>query len=160
MGDQVLRDEVRDPSLQQHKRILPSQESRSQLRQAGFTWVLSSNVSGVAQRDDGLYIRFHNGSVYRYPTQADKFENILNAESKGRWVWNNLRRTNVAYSKIGALPMEEDIDVDDEEVMKPLLSTQQIREVETLTATFADQLKDIATLGVFENPEIALLSTL
>ena len=136
--DQTLKDEQRSEDLKPYKRILPSRQSRSEMRKRGYTWVLSSNVSGVASRGEDLYIRFHNGSVYQYPNQGDKMHQLLDASSKGRWVWDNLRRPNVSYRRVGELPLDEDIDYTDEEIMIP---PQMAREVETLVALNLESLQ-------------------
>lgn len=102
----------------EYKRIVPTIKERGALSEKGYTWVLSSNVSAVAQQGGDLYIRFHNGSLYRYPNKANLFERILAASSKGKWVWRFLRRKNVSYEKVGTLPLDQDIDVSDEEIIE------------------------------------------
>jgi len=101
-----------------YQRILPSMREQAILKREGFTWVFSSNVSGVATSGRDLIIRFHNASIYSYQNQASKFEDILAAASKGKWVWRFLRRPNVPYQKIGSLPLDQDVDVTDEELFE------------------------------------------
>ncbi len=149
----IVLDETRaDPTLRQHQRIMPSPKSRKTLREGGYTWVLSSNVSAVAVRGDDLFIRFHNGSLYQYPRQGDRFNDMIESSSKGRWVWNNLRRPNVTYRKVGTLPLPEDTIEPDEEVMMPRVATQDPKIVETL-ATAGLTIKVMS-----ERPSIPLLS--
>jgi hypothetical protein len=148
-GSRILN-EKRD-----YQRILPDFESRQQLRQQGYTWVLSSNVSAVRKFGNDLIIRFHNGSVYRYPNQGQQIDSIINSDSKGRWVWNNLRRANVPYEKLGAMPLGQDLDMTDEEVMQVGISVQEIKSLSLLT--IAEQsLKAIEEIGTLTT--IALLT--
>ena len=112
-----------------YKRILPSDNSISILKSKGFEWVFSSNVSAVAVRGNDLIIRFHNGSLYSYKDKAKDYERLMAAASKGKWVWRFLRRPNVPYSKIGALPLPEDTVETDEEIIKPRISTYDIKAI-------------------------------
>jgi len=139
------------PEKRDYQRIEPSQKSRQRLRERGFTWVLSSNVSAVRTHKTDLYIRFHNGSLYKYPNRANLFEPMLGSSSKGRFVWNELRRKNVAYSKVGAMPLEEDIQTEDEEIMQPLIDRNimeslKIREDLTLSKLFTYNVDDFDSM--------------
>jgi hypothetical protein len=58
--------------------------------------------------------------MYEYPNQASQYENMLKSNSKGKWVWRNLRRKNVLYRKIGVLPLPDDIGVTDEEIFQEI----------------------------------------
>lgn len=86
----------------------------------GLQHVLSSNVSSVGTKENALIIRFHNGSVYEYPGRAADLENILKSNSKGKWVWRNLRRRNAPYRKVGKIPLPDDIGVTDEEIFQEI----------------------------------------
>lgn len=86
----------------------------------GLQHVLSSNVSSVGVKDDKLIIRFHNGSMYEYPGKADDYEKLLNSNSKGKWVWRNLRRKKTAYKKIGVLPLPDDHRVTDDDIFQEI----------------------------------------
>jgi hypothetical protein len=86
----------------------------------GLQHVLSSNVSSVGVKDDKLIIRFHNGSMYEYPGRADDYEKLLNSNSKGKWVWRNLRRKKTAYKKIGVLPLPDDLGVTDDDIFQEI----------------------------------------
>ena len=107
------------PEVRKYQRILPSQESIEKLEDNGFEWVLSSNVSGAKQVGNDLYIRFHNGSIYKYPKKGDWFDNLIAASSKGRWVWRFLRRAGVSFEKVGKLPLPEDKRVPDSQIIRP-----------------------------------------
>ena len=82
----------------------------------GLQWVRSSNVSAIARNGDDLIIRFHNGSLYQYPNQGKLYDKMLESNSKGHFVWVKLRRPNVPYQKIGALPMPDDVKTSDEDI--------------------------------------------
>ena len=86
------------------------------LSSRGLRPVISSNVSAVGMKDNALIVRFHGGATYSYPGQGDRFEDIINAPSKGKWVWRELRRAGVAYNKIGSVEIID--DVDDRDLMR------------------------------------------
>ena len=102
----------------EYRRYRPSSEEKILLANKGMQWVLSSNVSAIGVDEDDLIIRFHNGSIYRYFKQGNKISNILTSNSKGHWVWVNLRRKNVNYQKIGSMPLESDYPISDEELFE------------------------------------------
>lgn len=119
---------LKDPNLIFREDIEPKRRFRQSARQKaylgklGYTSVNSSNVSALMVRDNDLYVRFLNGSVYVYPGSAKLFDKIMNANSKGRAVWNYLRRARVPYGKIASIPLPEDRDVSDDELfVEPLL---------------------------------------
>jgi hypothetical protein len=96
----------------------------------GLQHVLSSNVSSVGVKENNqivgnekgkdLIIRFHNGSMYSYRNRGDDYEKLLNSNSKGKWVWRNLRRKNVPYVKIGVLPLPDDLGVTDDDIFQEI----------------------------------------
>lgn len=112
---ELLEDLNRD---YQRYRFTPRE--RSFLGLQGLQPVLSSNVAAVGVRNTELLIRFHNGSVYSYRGKADQYENILKSNSKGKWVWRNLRRKNAPYEKIGVIPLPDDIGVTDEDIFQEI----------------------------------------
>jgi hypothetical protein len=112
---ELLEDLNRD---YQRYRFTPRE--RAFLGLQGLQPVLSSNVAAVGVRNTELLIRFHNGSVYSYRGKADQYENILKSNSKGKWVWRNLRRKNAPYEKIGVIPLPDDIGVTDEDIFQEI----------------------------------------
>ena len=102
--------EGRKLNLKEMQRFRHTPLEKTQLARKGFIAVESSNVSAVSRDEKHLYIRFHNGQVYKYYNQADKFDDILGSNSKGEWVWKNLRRKPVRYSRMGVLPLSNDED--------------------------------------------------
>lgn len=113
----------------QYQRILLSDDSEAKLEAQGFEPLFSSNVSAAAQRGKDLIIRFHNGSIYSYPEQGKNYLQLIAASSHGKWVWRFLRRPQVPYAKIGSLPLPEDTLESDEEIVKPRISTYDIRAI-------------------------------
>ncbi len=107
----LLEDKGRD-----YRRYAHDAVERLALARRGLRPVLSSNVSAVGVFDNDLVIRFHNGSLYRYYDMAESFDSIMASNSKGRWVWNYLRRKNVPYSKT-TLSLEQDLQIDDERII-------------------------------------------
>jgi hypothetical protein len=75
----LLQDKGRD-----YKRLRPSSAEKIQLANEGLQWVLSSNVSAVGSVDEDLIIRFHNGSLYKYPNRGHLLGDILRTRSKGK----------------------------------------------------------------------------
>ena len=112
---ELLQDLNRD-----YRRYSHSPRERTYLGLNGLQHIQSSNVSSVGVKGESLIIRFHNGSMYEYPNQASQYENMLKSNSKGKWVWRNLRRKNVLYRKIGVLPLPDDIGVTDEEIFQEI----------------------------------------
>lgn len=58
----------------------------------------SSNISkiGYDEHNHKLYVEFSDGSLYCYsPVLKDSWEDFKKTESKGKWVWNNLRHKKV-----------------------------------------------------------------
>ena len=113
----------------QYQRILLSDDSEAKLEEQGFEPLFSSNVSAAAQRGKDLIIRFHNGSIYKYPEQGKNYLQLIAAASHGKWVWRFLRRPQVPYAKIGSLPLPEDTLETDEEIVKPRISTYDVRAI-------------------------------
>ena len=105
-------------TVYEYERILTSVENQQILRSQGYTPVFSSNVSGIQRKGNDLYIRFHNASIYVYPNQGNRFNDLLLSPSKGKWVWRELRRKNVAYSQVGSLPLDGDLDLSNDEMME------------------------------------------
>lgn len=83
------------------------------LARQGFRAVVSSNVSALGVFGEDLYIRFLNASVYRYPKNAELFDVIMRAVSKGRAVWRHIRRAGVPYQRVGDMPIPEKIEMKD-----------------------------------------------
>lgn len=119
MAKRLLIDEGRD-----YRRYRPDSEEKIALAEEnkftdkGLQWVLSSNVSAVGTNSNDLIIRFHNGSIYSYPGLADKYRSILTSNSKGKWVWRNLRRKNAPYQKLGRMPLKSDYPIEDDEIFQ------------------------------------------
>lgn len=53
----------------------------------------SSNVDAFAYEDGRLYVRFLNGSIYEYPADHQDYLDMIDAPSKGKFVWRRLRDT-------------------------------------------------------------------
>ena len=52
----------------------------------------SSNISAVGSRGDYLVILFKKGNVaYRYPGIAEEFDNLVNADSVGKYFAQDVR---------------------------------------------------------------------
>src|SRR6056297_2375211 len=75
----------------------------------GFKPVVSSNVSAVGRRDEVLFVRFHGGATYAYPESGNLYQKMINSSSKGKFVWNELRRKNVPYYKTGSVNLKPDV---------------------------------------------------
>jgi len=104
--------------INKYKRIKTPVSDQRTLKDAGYTPFFSSNVSAGQREGTDLFIRFHNGSVYKYPNQGKNFSELILSASKGKWVWANLRRTKAPFTKVGGFPLAGDLDVTDEELFK------------------------------------------
>lgn len=60
----------------------------------------SSNVWKFRRQGNDLYIVFLNGSIYKYPNAAKLFLGMLKTGSKGKYVWNQIRRKDIPYEKL------------------------------------------------------------
>lgn len=79
------------------------------LIQRGLKPVVSSNVSAVGRDGDVLIVRFHGGATYGYPQSGDRYDEMLSAPSKGKFVWRELRRAGVPYYRMGAVNIADDV---------------------------------------------------
>jgi len=105
----------------QYDRLQHTDKEINLLRNRGFIPVVSSNVSAVGRDEGRLLIRFHGGATYVYPKSGDRFQDILSASSKGRFVWRELRRKRVPYYRTGSITIEE--DVGDRDLMRTDIDT-------------------------------------
>lgn len=57
-----------------------------------MTPVTSSNINAIGFSNGKLYVEFYSGQVYTY-YNVDRmiFDEFLNAGSKGRFLWDNIR---------------------------------------------------------------------
>lgn len=97
-GSIKLTDKGRD-----YQRIRQSAQDVLFLETIGFTEVMSSNVSAISTDGNDLLIRFHNESIYRYRNKANLYEPMLRSNSKGKYVWKELRYKSVPYRLEGKL---------------------------------------------------------
>lgn len=57
-----------------------------------YTPVSSSNVEGVAYEDGDVYVKFLNGSEYKYEgVPASIYQELLNAPSVGSYLNSNIK---------------------------------------------------------------------
>ena len=94
------------------KRVLnpvPVRESTAKIDNS-FIRRLAPTVSGerITNSSVGnLFVRFHDGRVYLYPYQTlGKALDALQAPSKGRWCWQELRWAGVPYQQIAGPPVK------------------------------------------------------
>ncbi len=115
----LLEDVGRD-----YRRYRQSPKERLYLANIGCRSVNSSNVSSVCQFQEypnDLIIRFINGSVYRYMGLSNRYDDIFRANSKGKWVWDNLRgrekgQHKVPYEYLGKISLPSDEQIEDEQL--------------------------------------------
>jgi hypothetical protein len=88
------------------------------LKARGFDSVVSSNVSAIGAEKGILYVRFHGGATYGYPNSGELYKPMLATGSKGKFVWNELRRKNVPYFKTGKSTLQRDVPSTDMMVME------------------------------------------
>ena len=93
-----------------YQRLVHTESESKYLARQGLRSVVSSNVSAVGVDGDTLIVRFHGGATYAYPQSGDRYLDMLNASSKGRFVWTDLRRAGVPYYKMGAVNIADDVE--------------------------------------------------
>lgn len=91
------------------KKIHSLEQSR-ELMKAGFVPVISSWVSALGVEGNDLYIRFHNGNVYKYQGLGSKYQQLAKAQSKGRAI-HKFIFGKVKGKKVGSLPISGDVEV-------------------------------------------------
>lgn len=144
----VLEDLNRD-----YQRIRHSMSEKVKLAENGLQWTLSSNISAVGKFGNDLVIRFHNGSLYKYPDNVKHFSPMLASNSKGKYFWRKLRRPGAKFIKIGSLPFDSDIEETDEELFKNI-ETQSIKVEKPQILDSRDVMKTIKALvgvAIFDN---------
>lgn len=118
----------------EYKRIKTPVSDQKTLREAGYTPFFSSNVSAGQRDDNDLFIRFHNGNIYKYPNKGNQFNDLALSSSKGKWVWANLRRPKVAFSKVGSFPLAGDRDLTDDELFAAFEKLDKVKLPPKLTS--------------------------
>lgn len=159
---------LREDKGRDYRRYEHTGPERRRLDQAGFTPVLSSNVSAIGEHDGDLYIRFHGGSSYVYPGSGDLYVPMLQSSSKGRFVWNQLRRKNVPYRRIPNVILPKDVPSTDlmlpeatmevsNEVFNELLAANQniVREMQRSFIEPNDVKTLITEQGIFTRGNVA-----
>ena len=111
----------RPEALKKYDRLKHTDDEVKTLRVRGFVPVVSSNVSAVGKDDKDLIVRFHCGATYVYPGSEDLYQPMLNASSKGRFVWNRIRKAGVRYFRTRNYNLKD--DVEDRDMMKPMAET-------------------------------------
>lgn len=65
-----------------------------------YTPVDSSNVDGLDHEDSDLYVKFKNGSEYKYSgVPQSVYQDLLNAPSIGKYLNSNIKGT-YSYEQI------------------------------------------------------------
>jgi hypothetical protein len=100
---------LREDKGRDYRRYEHTEDEINRLDRSGFTPVLSSNVSAIGEHNGDLYIRFHGGNSYVYPNSGDLYQAMLQSSSKGRFVWNRLRKANVPYRRIANVRLPKDV---------------------------------------------------
>lgn len=108
--DVKFREDMAESSKRRYRQ---TSDDKAWLFSKGFQAVTSSNVSALGIFGKDLYIRFLNDAVYRYPNNAELFEKIMRANSKGRAVWKYIRRAGVPYERVGDMPIPDVITNDE-----------------------------------------------
>lgn len=127
-GSILLYDEnikFREQMTDHYRRIRQTTRQSVWLGEKGYTTIVSSFISAASVKDDDLYIRFHNGSLYVYYGFAKEFDNLMKANSKGQYFHRRIRPT-MNYKKLGDMPFPTNIadkpmlEMSDEAMFKAL----------------------------------------
>ena len=99
------------------EKVVYNDEQKRELKSKGYHPVVSSWISALGSQDGDLYLRFHNGNVYKYIGEEKLLEEILNSPSKGVAVWNTLYDKGRRGVSVGSLPLvatgETEVQLDD-----------------------------------------------
>jgi hypothetical protein len=144
----LLQDEGRP-----YKRLRHTPKEKAKLIQAGFQHVLSSNVSAIATSGKDLVIRFHGGATYAYKGKEDLYKPMLNANSKGKYVWSKLIRPKASYRRVGSVTLDGDEEFTDRDLVATAtdIAKRENKFIQTLTADTLMKLGIIATEDVVKN---------
>lgn len=83
--------------------------------------VESSHITSVAYVNDRLFVTFYNGAIYEYDdVTEDEANQMLDASSKGKFMWRNIRNTK-PYRQVSEIP-----DIEPEEETVPVVSTNDV----------------------------------
>ena len=126
-----------------YTRYAHTQAESRYLSQRGLRPVVSSNVSAVGLQDGVLVVRFHGGATYGYPASGNRYDDMLSAPSKGKFVWRELRRAGVPYYKMGSVNIENDIESRD--MMVGVLTPME--EINIFLSTLVTQ-QDVINTGI------------
>ena len=78
--------------------------------------IRSSAIRGIEHDGETLRVHFKNGGVYDYPEiSAETVEELVNAESPGRYLQENIIATTT-----GVRAREDEIDVTEDDLNRPL----------------------------------------
>ena len=80
--------------VERRQEYIPANEVEDFLYNEGLLFVNSSNVGAVQyfEQDRKLMVEFLGGSAYLYSNVSlEEAKSFANAQSKGAWVWDNLR---------------------------------------------------------------------
>lgn len=86
----------------QREMNLSKLENLSQLTSVALIPCESSNIEafGYGPKSKSLWVLFKNNVIYKYKDISyDSFIGLLNAESKGKWVNENLRKDEIKFSR-------------------------------------------------------------
>jgi hypothetical protein len=66
-----------------------------------FCFVESSNLESVGTKGSDLFVEFKNGAIYKYPGLSMEFDNLITADSVGKYFVRNVRNeTNIRVTDI------------------------------------------------------------
>lgn len=88
-----------DTFLKAFPKIRLTNAQKRELRQEGYTPLSSSNIAGVRQSGNDLYLKFHDGDEYIYPNRANFYDDFVEALSPGRYLWRTIRYSR-GYRKV------------------------------------------------------------
>lgn len=112
----------------EYRRYKHTAQEQKLIRSKGFTPVVSSNVSAIARDDKVLFVRFHDSSTYSYPKSGELFDKMLHSKSKGKFVWNELIRKNVPYSRASYKDFSTGAEIEQEPPLNIMEQAKQERQ--------------------------------
>lgn len=97
----------REAQTGDYKRIRQTTRQSIYLAEQGLKSVNSSFISAIGVKDNDLYVRFHNASLYVYYGFAKEIDDFFMANSKGQF-FNKFIRPTKRYKKLDSMPFPKD----------------------------------------------------
>lgn len=154
-GSILLHDKnikFRDAMSGVYRRVRPTTLQAKFLMDNGFQATTSSFITGVGVRDNDLYVRFINASIYVYYGFANYYDDFLAANSQGQYFNRRIRPTK-RYKKLDSLPYPREtkaspLELVSDEALFKTLDLDYIRKVANQMVGAEIHIKELLVDGI------------